>query len=892
MKITFNIHYHTEAGYKPAVVGSIDELGAWQAVLAKEMQDCGGGRWELEVDIPFFVKAFEYHYLLKSPDGTAVNESGNKNHSARFITGKERYYLFDYWQVAPYNPALYTSAFTQAVFAHPQQHCPPEDEEKEIIIRVNNPYIDKNQHLAISGNHPSLGMWQPELAPEMICTDFPMWEIRLSKNEISFPLEYKFLIRDKKKQVIHWETGENRTLPQLPCSDEAVYIISGFPYRDDRALWKGAGTVIPLFSLRSEQSFGIGDMHDLKLLIDWATMTNQRLVQILPVNDTTRTHTWRDSYPYSAISIYALHPIYISLADLGTLKDEKKMAAYRLKQQELNKKNAVDYEETEKYKLQYCRDYFEQESARILRSQAFKSFVSANRIWLVPYSAFCYFREKYKTADFSKWGEDAHCQPFHIQALCSEESKIYPEISFTYFLQFVLHSQFKAVSDYAKRKGVILKGDLPIGVHRHSVETWIEPSYFNTNQQAGAPPDDFSDTGQNWGFPTYNWDVMEHDDFIWWKKRFRKLEDYFTCFRIDHILGFFRIWEVPTDYVQGLCGHFRPALPYTPAEIESFGLKWNERYLKPRIGRAHLDEIFSPAAHKELGAYLFDEDSDHLTLKPSCNTQRKIEAIFGKRTDALSNELRQGLYAVANQVLFIEDPYEPGRYHPRIAGTKSLAFAELSENEKSAFERLSNYFFYERHNIFWKNVALKRLKPLTGSTDMLICGEDLGMIPEPVHDVMQQLNILSLELERAPKTLGHHFSCLPRLPYMSVCTTSTHDMSPLRLWWHSFPEIRQQYYQSVLRRNGTAPATCSPRIASQIIKNHLDAASILTVIPLQDWLSASDELRNQRIEDERINIPVNPDHYWRYRMHLTLEKLLAADGFNEKIRTMIADSGR
>lgn len=891
MKVTFNIRYRTNAGQKVGIVGSIDELGAGQTVLAREMNDCGNGQWILDVDILFFVKTFDYRYVLKLSDGTVISEPCNRKHKARFSVEQKRYYLFDYWQITPDNIALYTAAFTRTIFAHIQHPHPKEDAHKEVIIRVCNPRVDKNQHVAIAGNQDALGMWQPENAKEMICTHFPEWEIRLGVDEITFPCEYKFLIRDKKKQASHWEAGENRILPPLPRHEKATFAVSEYPYRDDRAPWKGAGAVMPVFSLRSEQSFGIGDLYDLKLLIDWAVQTNQRLIQILPMNDTTRVHTWVDSYPYSAISIYALHPIYLSLQEMGALKDEKKSAFYQRKQQILNKKSAVDYEGVEKYKLQYCRDFFEQEGQYILKSAAFKSFVKTNQLWLIPYAAFCYFREKYHTPDFTQWGENARYKPIQIQALCKEDSKIYPEISFTYFQQFVLHTQFKAVSDYARKKSVILKGDLPIGIHRTSVDAWIEPSYFNNNGQTGAPPDNFSDIGQNWSFPTYNWDVMEKDGFIWWKKRFRKLEDYFSCFRIDHILGFFRIWEIPADFVQGLCGHFRPALPLTVKEIEDFGLEWDNHFLKPRIHRRFINELFSVEAQKHLDAFLF-EDGEHLTLKPSCDTQKKMEDIFKKRSDPLSDEIKKGLFAIANEVLFLEDPYESAKYHPRISGNKSFAYTELQPKAQMAFDRLSDNFFYERHNAFWKAEALKRLAPLIGSTNMLICGEDLGMIPEPVHEVMAQLHILSLELERAPKTTGDNFASLSKLPYLSICTTSTHDMSPLRLWWEENPPKRQQYYQSVLHKNGTAPTSCSAKIAAQILKNHLDASSILTIIPLQDWLAMSDMLRHPHAEDERINIPSHPNHYWRYRMHITLEKLLGNDDLNQEIRTMLADCGR
>lgn len=787
---------------------------------------------------------------------------------------------------------LYRSAFTNSLFARGKSHTPdPERFERELVIRTCNPRVARDEWMAITGNQACLGDWDTARALRMDDADFPSWEIRLDADKITFPLEYKFIVINPDTKAFRWETGENRILAQAPTSNKTVSLTDS-PFREGLPLWKGAGTVAPVFSLRSENSFGIGDFHDVKLLIDWAFNTNQRLIQVLPLNDTSRTHTWEDSYPYSAISIYALHPIYIALHEMGALDDAKENARFRRIQRRLNKKETVDYEEVEHHKLAYCRAFFARKGRKILESDAFGAFWESNREWLEPYAAFCYLRDKYGTPDFNRWDEYAVYHPEQVRNLCTEASDAYPEISFSCFLQFVLHTQFKAVSDYAREKGVILKGDLPIGIHRTSVEAWTETSLFNMQEQAGAPPDAFSDTGQNWSFPTYNWDVMEKDGYSWWKKRFRKLEAYFDCFRIDHILGFFRIWEIPLEYTQGLCGHFRPALPYTIEEIENYGLKFSKLYVIPHVRNCYLETLFGEEADGVTHTFLMPYSDACYTLKPVCDTQRKIETLFTGKAGATTEKIKNGLMAITNEMLFLEDPYEKGKYHPRISGCNSFVYKDLTPEERDGFDRLSHHFFYERHHTFWKEEALKRLTPLIASTAMLICGEDLGMIPDSVHEVMTKLHILSLELERAPKIFGETFADLQKLPYMSVCTTSTHDMNPLRAWWNEQPERTQQYYNSVLHQEGKAPEECTALLAAQILANHLNATSMLTIIPIQDWLAMSDALRHTNPLCERINIPADPHHYWRYRMHLTLEQLLNATDFNDRLRSMIADSGR
>lgn len=874
------------------VCGSIPELGCNEPVMAKEMACADGEHWSLRLEIPDDMTEIEYHYLLRDADRKVTPEPWRRKHRIAFDRTAASYCLYDYWREEPTNIALYTSAFTKNLFAHNGSEPIHEQPDRSLIIRVPNPRVRKNQRVALAGNQACLGHWDTTQAKLLCPSGAAEWEVCLNADEIRFPFEYKFFVCDETKHVCHWEKGDNRVLTEAPSETCEVTVISEYPYREDLPEWKGAGTVIPVFSLRSEQSFGVGDLHDLRLLIDWAEQTQQCVIQVLPMNDTTCTHTWKDSYPYSAISMYALHPMYISLYSMGTLNDPDRMAYFRKKQIALNEKEEVDYEAVERYKTTYCRAFFEQEGAAILSGCDFKRFLENNRKWLTPYAAFCYLRDQYHTADFSQWGKDAIYSPLRIEKLCAENSPAYPEISYVYFLQYVLHSQFQAVSNHARRKGIILKGDLPIGIHRTSVEAWTDTRYFNMNGQAGAPPDDFSAMGQNWSFPTYHWEIMEEDGFTWWKKRFGKMSDYFDSFRIDHILGFFRIWEIPLDYVQGLCGHFRPALPLTVGEIESYGLAFKKEYTSAAIHRKYLPELFGEQTEVVIDHYLSPMDADHIMLNPFCDTQRKIRELFEGHEDEASRLIQSGLYALANEVLFLEDPYEPGKYHPRISASQSYRYQELTKTEQTAFDKLYTYFFYERHHDFWKATALNRLRPLVATTEMLVCGEDLGMIPDSVHEVMEELHILSLELGRISKAFGQEFSDLKTVPYYSVCTTSTHDMSPLRTWWEEEPERTQRYAQSLLKRSESITDECTTEIAEQIITEHLHAHSMLTILPLQDWLAVDHELKRKDALQERINIPADPNHYWRYRIHIPLERLLQASEFNQKIRAMLSKSHR
>lgn len=894
MRVTFHINFHTVWGQKIGIVGSIPQLGLWEPASGKELHYVENGNWELQLDLPADVQEIEYRYFL-CVEGRYVSEGWERSRRVVFDKQSESYSLFDHWQTYPADPVFYTSAFAENLLAHPADtsklisHSP-----QKLIIKVYASRVEKDQYVAITGNQPCLGEWDPDKALSLSFESYPEWSIELDAADLHFPLEYKFLIREKNTgNLLYWEAGENRVLYGFPLEDKQTIRVSGLTFRYVLPPWKCAGTVIPVFSLRSENSFGVGDLGDLYKMIDWAKLTGQQIIQVLPMNDTTMSHTWRDSYPYSAISIYALHPMYISLSWLGELKDKPKRASYARIQEELNSLHALDYEAVNRYKQAYCRDFFKEEGDLILASSSFKAFVADNESWLMPYAGYCYLRDTRGTSDFSQWGKDSVYNRAQIRRLCAEGGKAWNEISFYYFLQYILHIQFEKVSGHARENGVVLKGDLPIGINRTSVEAWTEPHYFNMEMQAGAPPDDFSAIGQNWSFPTYKWDVMEKDNFSWWKKRFAKMGDYFDCFRIDHILGFFRIWEIPFEYVEGLCGHFNPALPLTAGEIEQYGLPFDVcRFTVPRIHRKYLFVLFDDLAEEVENTYLLRTESDYVTLKPFCDTQRKIQHLFAGRTDALSLRVKQGLFVIANEVLFLRDPANPDKFHPRISAGQSYNYRDLNSASQYAFDRLYWDFFYHRHNEFWKKQAMNRLTPLVASTDMLVCGEDLGMIPQSVPEVMDRLQILSLEIERMPKASDREFTDMCNLPYLSVCTTSTHDMSPLRNWWTEDRAKTQRYYNNVLLRSGEAPEECTSELVTQILANHLSADSMLVIIPLQDWFAIDDTIKQSDITAERINVPANPDHYWQYRMHITLEELMNATPFNNKITELIKKNAR
>ncbi len=546
--------------------------------------------------------------------------------------------------------------------------------------------------------------WGESLAVVLEGRKYPMawqdggiWTVSVPDCPAAALKDYTYVVlRDGLVWRTEWQHHHRSRIPAGHRCDDAWIDcpIAGCPFPRahqadlfDRPGFRGAGTAVPVFSLRTADDFGIGDFRDLRPLVDWAVATGQCIIQLLPVNDTTRRGEWEDSYPYSPISSFALHPLYLRLQDLGI----RKTAAFTAEQTVLNALPEIDWPRVAKAKMAWIRKAFLARGERDLSSAACRKFAAENAFWLDEYAAFCARRDGLEP-EYYVWMQ------YHLDKQLSEEVR------------------------YARAHGVYFKGDLPIGVSADSAEAHFHPELFNLDSSAGAPPDYFSADGQNWGFPTYNWEAMEADGYAWWKSRLRVMSRYFDAFRIDHIIGWFRIWEIPVSCRSGLQGHFNPALPYSAEELDGLGFG---RFIRCHLIAENLGICSSAAPDKP----------------------------------------------AATAGLFLEDPHRAGWYHPFIGARETEAYRSLPEDLRRRFDELYVDFFYHRHDAFWQRNAEKKLPELLGATGMLACGEDLGMVPDCLPGVMEHEKILSLKMrgyDGPTRTL-------------SVCATSSHDTATLRM---------------------------------------------------------------------------------------------------------------
>ena len=892
MIVHFYIRYHTFFGQSLLLSGNHPLLGDDDLSRALPMQYLNEQFWQASIEVTGVNELLRYKYILRTEDGLLTEEWGNDrvlDHESRPVSEIR---LIDTWNFSgEYENVFYTLPFQQTLLLETKAASRkikwPDEYTHE--FRVKAPLLKANEVLCLVGSTPGAGAWSTT-DPMLGKRENNWWVFRFDLSGDTFPLAYKYGVYDMEGSAfVRFEGGDNRLLYEASGHDKIKIMHDGF-VRLPNNTWKGAGVAIPVFSLRSEKSFGVGEFTDIALLVDWVKSTGMKLIQILPVNDTDATGTWVDSYPYAAISAYALHPLYLNVGRVAGKDHAALLKTYKRKQKELNERPELDYEEVMDCKLKTLRAVYARVGVTFEDSPDYQLYFEKNRHWLVPYAAFCCFRDMYGTADFYLWKDHASYDEAAIDRFVEPGQPQYPDIAFYYFIQYHLHLQLTEAVHYAHQQGIILKGDIPIGIYRYSCDAWQSPRLYNMAMQAGAPPDAFATRGQNWGFPTYNWQRMHADGYEWWKSRFEQMSHYFDAFRIDHILGFFRIWSIPMNAVEGILGRFVPALPVMVNEFAERGISFiPSRYTKPYITEEVLWEMFG-SNKDHFHEFLQPDGADGVyELRPEFSTQRQVEQHFA---DAIANEgtafLRQGLYdLISNVILFEEEGSNYTKFHFRFNVEQTLSFRHLDAANRGVVYDLYVDYYFRRQDDFWGREAMERLPALKRATNMLICGEDLGLVPHCVPEVMRQLGILSLEVQRMPKTLGAEFFHPAQAPYLSVVTPSTHDMSTIRGWWEEDRARTQRFFNTILGQPGEAPYFCEPGINRMIVDQHLNSPAMWSIFQLQDILGSDGALRKENPQSERINIPANPKHYWRYRMSLTLEQLGSQQAFNEALRASI-----
>lgn len=1001
----FSIPYHTQWGQSLILCGSGALLGNMEWSKGKAMachHDKESLVWEVTAVLPW-KPCYTYKYALvrqRDDDSAAPtacahgpwlvekeDASGERTvWLPEGLQGGDLLEVCDTWVDKSHPAALMASAaFTEVLFSHRpvvqrnglpvSERCHVVPGETVIRLQIADYQLQAGESLFVTGGIPQLGNWQADQMLALIETHTPYWEAEIRVPYTSFSFTYKYAIRTEEGVVL--EAGEPR-LAALPPSSTAVGAPSvmvrhdGF-FRHDR-FWRGAGIAAPVFSLRTRESVGVGEFLDLIPLVDLADRCELRLIQVLPVNDTCVYGNWWDSYPYSTLSVHALHPQYLALralldpealldagcdAHAGVPEPGSPAAATRQQQQQAAPINGagggasasaaaaaaaagrsgsaasaphelpedlaaelaqarqrldgphVDYTATVAFKAAFAKKVFDRYGDATMQSRGFQSWFADNAEWLRPYAAFCLLRDLFQTAEHWRWGSLSGAGASSsretggvsvanegvasvVERLTAPGGEWWPRVQLTYYVQYHLHRQLKRVADYARSRHVVLKGDLPIGVDKRSVDTWVAPHLFRMDKSTGAPPDAFSPTGQNWGFPTYDWEAMAGEGFAWWRSRLAHLSQYFTCLRVDHVLGFFRIWEVPADCVTGMLGYFRPSKPITRSELEQRGLWDVQRLAQPLITQALLRDAFGSAARAEEVAarYMLEDGHGHYRLRPAFASEAAISAIQPRDGSPtwLVEEVaatRKGLMALRQDVCLIPDPEDPDMFHPRFNLMATRSYSALAAPLRAALRHLHDDYFFRRQEDLWRASALSKLPALQAASDMLICGEDLGFVPACVPPVMKELGLVGLRIQRMSTEADKEFNNPAAYPYLAVASPSCHDVTPLRAWYESDLEQAERFYYAQLGGCGPPPATCSPEVVRAVLQQHINCPAMLAIFPIQDLMALSLQYAARPALEEVINDPTVSKHYWRYRIHVPLEQLIANDDWCDTVAEML-----
>lgn len=674
---------------------------------------------------------------------------------------------------------------------------------------------------------------------------------------------------------------------------------------------KLTGVVVPLGALYSKNNPVIGEFSDLIPFGKFCKEAGLKVIQLLPVND-----SGTQSSPYSALTAFAIHPIYITLSAIPGFTElyqsDKKFAADWDSFVKAHKYGSrYNYDEILNSKIYFLQKLFE--STGIFKTlkpdQTLSTFIKNNG-WLKPYCVYKCLKWDYMQASWKEWKkEDQSFDSKKIEQYWKDKTKL-GSLLFYAWCQQIASNQFENAVKELHKMGLLLKGDLPILMNEDSCDAWYNPEFFNQNLRAGAPSDGENPAGQNWGFPTYNWKNLAAGNYSWWKDRLTVAQKYYDAYRLDHILGFFRIWAIPEGDCNALNGHTEPYAAIKKEELYEAGFDDDRiRWLsKPHIPTSCIQEITNDyeKAHKVLEIFcnqLPDEElwlfKDSIkgssqfwsTVLPETFTKEEQEKIKSKLTEYWSNRT---LHEIAKNKLV-----------PMWTYKSSTSWGTLNDKEKQFLEDTFTEL-NDKNEKLWQKQAENIFTSVFDGVKMIPCGEDLGVGIACVPKTMKKHNILGLRVVRWSRYWEKE-----NQPYvdfkdyepLSITTTSVHDSSTLRGWYeeignyekggfdrlnHLFDSKNTELVSASLCNGKSSEKTdFTPETAFECLKKCAKSASIWYINPLQDYLYMNKKYWLKNAQDERINVPGSVNSFnWTYRMPVSIDELLNDKEIIKKINSI------
>lgn len=859
--VRFRVNYQTSYGQELYVCGDPVELGKWNPKKAVLLEYVGNGYWEGSIRLPLNDKpqVLYYKYIVFTSARNYFWE-GEENH--RFeLSAAQQPTIFEindvyHWN-DPINDIYSTSPFTNVLnrrshstppseIAQTADNTPPN--KVKITFIVNSPHVKPNQNLVIVGSSPEIGYWHPENGVKMSDLTFPEWKATIIFDKSSLPIEYKYCITEKSPSLpgafsnALWESRPNRVC-QINSSNNSRDSIKYSIFIDDwitnpnSKQFKGFGITAPLFALRTEESLGIGQYTDIQKLVEYCNKVGASMINMLPINDTTTDGSWNDSNPYRHISAFALHPIYIDLQQVAEIHPECQPTLADLNQakSDLNSCPKVDYPNVFNYKMKKLHEIFELIKNTLDANDDYNSFINKNAQWLKPYALFSVLRDKYHGIDYNQWDE-THKNgkgPLSDQEFSELLERYSTDTVFYYWVQFICEEQFKAAKNYARKRRVVLKCDVSIGVPSLSADCWLYPSLFNLDMTTFPLTscdshssleyvyqmfNDTKDIENDFTCPSYNWPQNATTDFSWWRLRLRRLADLFDAIELEHIFEFFRTWDVPREScVRSILGHYEPSLSYSKGDLKNRGFFDIDKLIKPNINWSSITNRFGPQVGEEVANTFFVQaqncirSQQKFVFKPEYDTEVKIsdflnqpntQRLFNINSEIEKIEFQNKLFELLSNVILVEDKTKPEHYNVRCqmliesvkrrphgsSGQFDYDIIESNawtEQEKNNLKSLSYDFYDGRQKELWLELSNQRFRMLKETTKMLICAEEVGQTDDVLSKNIQDRGFISLHVQRVPDT-----------SYPTTCNAGT--INSLSLFGTKlFDKIRQFPYFSI-----------------------------------------------------------------------------------------------
>lgn len=636
-----------------------------------------------------------------------------------------------------------------------------------------------------------------------------------------------------------------------------------------------SGVAVPLFSLRSKSDIGIGEFLDLIPFASWCKLCDFNIIQLLPVND-----TGAEASPYSARSAFALNPVFINIQSVqGSSGFEDEIDKGK---REFDKQERIDYYKISTWKREILRKIFDKNYEFIKKDKNLSKWLDTNK-WAKPYCVYCTLKAQNGESSWKDWKKFRDVSESDIDKIWSKNLK---DMLYQAWMQYIAETQFAAAVNEATKLGIRIKGDIPILINEDSADVWSNRNFFSLSDRAGAPPDMFSYSGQNWGFPTYRWDVIEKDGFRWWKDRLAQASKFYHAYRIDHVLGFFRIWSIPEREVTGILGRFNPSIPLSWDALSAAGFcRETLEYLRrPNYSVNQLREFFKDETENAVSVYFesLPNEPTRFVLKPEFYSESAITSLDEEQP------VKDSLLKVYWNRIFIPAGDE-NTFYPFWYWYNQPVLATLPQNEQEKLKELIHQNEATQETL-WEANATKLLSILAKETDMLVCAEDLGAVPKCVPVVLNSLNILSLRIERWARNWDAPYSpyySMDEYPRLSVCTTSCHDTSSLRGLWEE-GDFDKDLYWAHAQQTGLAPDKLTPPVARNILAHVFSSNSLFCILPIQDYFALSSALTEGPASAERVNVPGTVGGAnWTYRMPAAVEDLPTFTSLNSEIRKLV-----